>query len=59
MYKVRGKIINVEDLNINTQKGDFLKKLITIEETETGFDHKQQLEIFGEDESESFKRSNN
>tara|TARA_R110002020_G_scaffold367880_3_gene579802 strand:+ start:348 stop:674 length:327 start_codon:yes stop_codon:yes gene_type:complete len=53
MYKIRGKIINVEDLNINTQKGDFLKKLITIEETETGFDHKQQLEIFGE---ESIKR---
>ena len=49
MYKIRGKIINVENLNINTQKGDFLKKLITIQETETGFDHTQQFEIFGEE----------
>ena len=47
MYKIRGKIINVETIDINTQKGDFVKKLITIEETNTGFNHAQQFEIFG------------
>ena len=35
MYKIRGKITNVEDQEINTKKGDFIKKLITIEETDT------------------------
>ena len=49
MYKIRGKIINVEDQEINTAKGDFIKKLITIEETDTGFNHTQQFEIFGKE----------
>ena len=49
MYKIRGKITNVEDQEINTKKGDFIKKLITIEETDTGFNHIQQFEIFGQE----------
>ena len=57
MYKIRGKIINVEDQEINTQKGDFLKKLITIEETETGFNHVQQFEIFGEESIKKIEHS--
>ena len=48
MYKIRGKISNIEDQEINTDKGDFVKKLVTIEETDTGFNHIQQFEIFGE-----------
>ena len=49
MYKIRGKIKSIETLNINTQKGDFVKKLITIEELDTGFNHVQQFEIFGQE----------
>ena len=57
MYKIRGKIINVEDQEINTAKGDFIKKLITIEETETGFNHVQQFEIFGEESIKKIEHS--
>ena len=49
MYKIRGKITNVVDEEINTAKGDFVKKLITIEEFDTGFNHIQQFEIFGKE----------
>ena len=49
MYKIRGKIKNIESVNINTQKGDFVKKLITIEELDTGFNHIQQFEVFGQE----------
>jgi hypothetical protein len=49
MYKIRGKIKSVEAVNLNTQKGDFVKKLITIEELDTGFNHIQQFEIFGQE----------
>ena len=48
MYKIRGKIINVDDQEINTDKGDFLKKLVTIEEN-TDFKNQYQFEIFGEE----------
>ena len=48
MYKIRGKITNVEDQEINTDKGDFLKKLVTIEEN-TDFKNQYQFEIFGEE----------
>ncbi len=48
MYKINGKITNIEDQNINTAKGDFVKKLITIEETDTGFKHIMQFELFGQ-----------
>jgi hypothetical protein len=49
MYKIKGKITNVEDQEINTAKGDFVKKLVTIEELDTGFSHIQQFEIFGQE----------
>ena len=49
MYKIRGKIKGVETININTQKGDFVKKLITIEDLDSGFNHIQQFEIFGQE----------
>ena len=48
MYTIRGKIINIEDQQINTDKGDFLKKLVTIEEL-TDFKNQYQFEIFGEE----------
>ena len=35
MYKINGRIINIEDQYINTAKGDFAKKLITIEESDS------------------------
>jgi hypothetical protein len=49
MYKLRGEITNIENETINTQKGDYVKKLITIEESDTGFSHVQQFEIFGKE----------
>ena len=49
MYKLRGEITNIENETINTQKGDYVKKLITIEESDTGFNHVQQFEIFGKE----------
>tara|TARA_R110002020_G_scaffold29237_2_gene92315 strand:- start:2937 stop:3314 length:378 start_codon:yes stop_codon:yes gene_type:complete len=48
MYTIKGRITNIEDLNINTAKGDFIKKLITIEETDSGFKHTMQFELFGQ-----------
>ena len=52
MYKIRGEITNIENETINTQKGDYVKKLVTIVESETGFDHVQQFEIFGKEKIE-------
>ena len=50
MYKIRGKILDKKIEEITTKKGDtFEKMLFTIEETETGFDHKHQFEIFGKE----------
>ena len=49
MYKIRGKITEVQEQQINTDKGDFVKKLVTIEELDTGFSHVQQFEIFGQE----------
>jgi hypothetical protein len=48
MYKINGRITNIEDQNINTAKGDFVKKLITIEESDSGFTHIMQFELFGQ-----------
>ena len=45
MYKIRGKVINVEEIDINTTKGDFVKKLVTIEELDSDFNHQHQFEI--------------
>jgi len=49
MYKIRGQIKNLETIEINTEKGDFVKKLITVEETDTGFKHLMQFEVFGKE----------
>ena len=49
MYKIRGKITEVQEQEINTDKGDFVKKLVTIEDLDTGFNHIQQFEIFGQE----------
>ena len=49
MYKIRGKITEVQNQEINTDKGDFVKKLVTIEDLDTGFKHIQQFEIFGQE----------
>jgi len=57
MYKIRGEITNIEDENINTQKGDFVKKLITIEEADSGFNHIQQFEIFGKEKIDVIEHS--
>ena len=48
MYTIRGKITNIEDQDINTEKGAFKKKLVTIEEN-TDFKNQYQFEIFGEE----------
>ena len=58
MYTIKGKITNVEDQEINTAKGDFVKKLITIEELDTGFSHIQQFEIFGQETINTMEHSN-
>jgi hypothetical protein len=49
MYKIRGKVINVEEIDINTKNGDFVKKLVTIDELDSGFNHQHQFEIFGQE----------
>ena len=48
MYKIRGKIIDSKTETIESKKGDTFEKMyITIMETQSGFDHKHQFEIFG------------
>ena len=50
MYKIRGKIIDSKTETIESKKGDtFEKMLITIEESDSGFNHKHQFEIFGKE----------
>jgi|TARA_R100001594_G_C3933316_1_gene238730 hypothetical protein len=49
MFDIRGKIIKTETVNINTPKGDFVKKLITIEKVGSTFKDVNQFEIFGEE----------
>ena len=57
MYKIRGEITNIENETINTQKGDYVKKLVTIVESDTGFDHVQQFEIFGKEKIDTIETS--
>jgi len=57
MYKIRGEITSIEIENISTQKGDFVKKLITIEEADSGFNHIQQFEIFGKEKIDVIEHS--
>ena len=53
MYKIRGKIIDKNIETIQGKKGDTFEKMyITIEETDTGFHHKHQFEIFGKEKIE-------
>tara|TARA_R100000655_G_scaffold96323_1_gene138728 strand:- start:52 stop:375 length:324 start_codon:yes stop_codon:yes gene_type:complete len=50
MYKIRGQIKNLEDQEINTAEGkNYIKKLITVEETNTGFKNLMQFEVFGKE----------
>ena len=50
MYKIRGKILDKKTEEITTKKGEtFEKMLFTIRETETGFEHIHQFEIFGKE----------
>ena len=50
MYKIRGKILNSRTETIESKTGDTFEKMyITIVETDTGFDHKHQFEIFGKE----------
>ena len=50
MYKIRGQVIDKKIDEITTKKGEtFEKMLFTIRETETGFEHKHQFEIFGKE----------
>tara|TARA_B100000519_G_C14251244_1_gene442538 strand:+ start:54 stop:392 length:339 start_codon:yes stop_codon:yes gene_type:complete len=56
MYKIRGKIIDSRNETIKLKDGENAKKMyITIEETDTGFNHKHQFEIFGETKINLFK----
>lgn len=48
MYKIRGRITKLERLEINSNDKEYKKVLLTIEESDTGFNHVQQFEIFGE-----------
>tara|TARA_R100001443_G_scaffold113463_1_gene128201 strand:- start:2651 stop:2962 length:312 start_codon:yes stop_codon:yes gene_type:complete len=58
MYKIRGQIINTKTENIKLKNGENAEKmLITIEESDTGFHHKHQFEIFGETKINLFKES--
>ena len=58
MYKIRGKVLNIRQETIKSKKGDkFEKMFVDIEETETGFNHKHQFEIFGEESITVHKRN--
>ena len=57
MYKIRGQITDIKNENISTQKGEFIKKLITIEESDSGFNHIQQFEIFGKEKIDVIEHS--
>ena len=56
MYKIRGRITNIINETIKLKDGESAKKmLINIVETESGFDHRHQFEIFGEKKINLFK----
>tara|TARA_Y100001963_G_scaffold75595_1_gene104958 strand:+ start:595 stop:909 length:315 start_codon:yes stop_codon:yes gene_type:complete len=49
MFKMRGKVTNVRTETIESKSGDTFKKmLVNLKESDTGFDHIHQFEIFGE-----------
>ena len=50
MYKIRGKILNFRTEQIKSKSGDIFDKMfVTIEESDTGFSHIHQFEIFGKE----------
>ena len=50
MYKIRGKILDSKTETIESKKGDTFEKMLkTIEESDSGFNHKHQFEIFGKE----------
>lgn len=50
MFNIRGRIINKRTETIQSKSGEeFERMFITIIETDTGFDHKHQFEIFGKE----------
>ena len=56
MYKIRGKILDSKTETIESKKGDTFEKMyITIEESDSGFNHRQQFEIFGKETIELHK----
>jgi hypothetical protein len=56
MFKIRGKILNSRSETINLKDGETAEKMfITIEESDTGFNHKHQFEIFGESKINLFR----
>ena len=49
MFEMRGKVTNVRLETIESKSGDTFKKmLVNIKESDSGFDHVHQFEIFGE-----------
>ena len=49
MYKIRGRVIDKRVEDIEPKKGEVFKKMfVTIVETDSGFDHKHQFELFGD-----------
>jgi hypothetical protein len=49
MYKLRGRVNSQNREELKSKKGETFEKLtFIITETDTGFDHKYQFEIFGE-----------
>tara|TARA_R100001244_G_scaffold73419_1_gene59018 strand:+ start:339 stop:674 length:336 start_codon:yes stop_codon:yes gene_type:complete len=61
MYKIRGEITEIEDQDIvsknDTDIKKYKKKLITIEEADSGFNHIQQFEIFGKEKIDVIEHS--
>ena len=56
MYKIRGQIKNFRSETITLKDGESAEKMfITIEESDTGFNHKHQFEIFGKTKIDLFK----
>ena len=56
MFKIRGKILDKRTEQIKLKDGEIAQKMyITIEESDTGFNHKHQFEIFGETKINLFK----
>ena len=50
MYKIRGKITEIKNEQIESKAGEtFEKLLVTIRELDSDFEHHHQFEIFGKE----------